>query len=179
MFERNAIDNGNDLISVAAEIGLDTGEAMTGRFLLSRARDLHATLNGPDLFILFEPYGEDRRYLAKASLRDIRVIDVGRAPRLTAKAHDQDNFDPHHILGLGRSAGVNDIRKAWHHLSLRYHPDRYANAELPDEVIGYLQTMARRVNAAYEALEATAEKRRREKLRAEHAAPIYESRSRA
>ncbi|MEO1720284.1 MAG: DnaJ domain-containing protein, partial [Pseudomonadota bacterium] len=133
MFERNAVDNGNDLVAIAAEIGLETGETVSGRFLLSRARDLHATLNGPDTFVLFERYGRAREYVAKSALRAVRVLDVGRAPRLTAKVQDQDQFDPHQVLGLGRNASVDDVRKAWHKLSLQYHPDRYANAELPGE----------------------------------------------
>jgi hypothetical protein len=34
-----------------------------------------------------------------------------------------------------------------------YHPDRYATAELPQEVSDYLAAMARRINAAHAALE--------------------------
>ncbi|MAI46621.1 MAG: hypothetical protein CMB79_12295 [Filomicrobium sp.] len=39
--------------------------------------------------------------------------------------------------------------------SKKYHPDRYAQADLPDEVRDYLQTMARRVNTAYETLQSS------------------------
>ncbi|MEL6290814.1 MAG: DnaJ domain-containing protein [Pseudomonadota bacterium] len=179
MFERNTIDNGNDLTAIAAEVTTDTEEVWAGRFILSRGRDLHATLNGPDLFILFERYGGKREYLAKSSIKAIRALETGAIPRLHTAVRDDDNFDPHQILGLRASATLSDVRSAWHSLSMAYHPDRYANAELPTEVTRYLEAMARRINAAYEALEATADKRRREKLRAQHAAPIYESRPRS
>ena len=38
-------------------------------------------------------------------------------------------------------------------LAKAYHPDRYATAELPEEVRDYLAAMARRINAAHAALE--------------------------
>jgi curved DNA-binding protein CbpA len=65
------------------------------------------------------------------------------------------------------------VRARFHLLAKAYHPDRYAAAELPAEVTTYLEAMARRVNAAYAALEtAYAQKRRYAKLKQE---PIYTS----
>ena len=38
-----------------------------------------------------------------------------------------------------------------------YHPDRFADANLPPEVLDYLNAMARRINGVYEELTDTRE----------------------
>ena len=54
-----------------------------------------------------------------------------------------------------------------------YHPDRYANAELPEEVKRYLEDMARRVNAAFSALEEPHQQGRQNTV--QRLAPVYSS----
>ena len=79
---------------------------------------------------------------------------------LGQRLRDLDGFDPWQILGVERGTSWGDTRAAYHRLAKAYHPDRYATAELPDEVISYLSGMARRVNAAYSALEASQAQKR-------------------
>jgi curved DNA-binding protein CbpA len=64
------------------------------------------------------------------------------------------SFDPHGVLGLKPGATHEEAREAYVRLAKTYHPDRYAAIELPREVRDYLAVMARRVNAAHQALEA-------------------------
>jgi DnaJ-domain-containing protein 1 len=45
------------------------------------------------------------------------------------------------------------VRQAYLSLAKAHHPDRFVNVELPIEVVNYLSVMARRINAAYRALE--------------------------
>jgi DnaJ-domain-containing protein 1 len=104
-------------------------------------------------------------------VRNVRLISVARGPSLAARAHDMDGFDPHTILGVPASAAFEEVKSAWHRLSKRYHPDRFANVELPEEVAEYLAVMARRVNAAYSALETAHLSRKR--VAEARAAPIY------
>jgi curved DNA-binding protein CbpA len=88
-----------------------------------------------------------------------------------------NDFDPFAILGVTADSSHDEVKSAWHRLSKTYHPDRYAAAELPAEVLDYLSAMARRINSAYAALEApVAAERRAASLRA---TPIYTSRPRA
>ena len=93
------------------------------------------------------------------------------------RVRDLDGFDPQSILGVPSNASFDDIRAAWHRLAKIYHPDRYSNAELPGEVREYLASMARRVNAAYAALEAPQLAVKRSS--AARAAPIYTSSTRS
>ena len=175
MFERNKIDN-LEANGVAVEITTDTGEIMTGRLLISVGRNLADVLNSPGAFVEFEPWGGERVLFAKASLRTIKITQAPRPESLKARLASWDGFDPHGILGVNSSASLEDIKSAWHRLSMTYHPDRYAMAELPSEVTDYLSAMARRINAAYAALEAPLRATRR--ATAMRAEPIFTSRPR-
>ena len=63
----------------------------------------------------------------------------------------------------------DEIRQAYFALAKSYHPDRYATAELPTEVIEYLFAMARRINAAHAALNVE------QKKQAARAEPVFTS----
>ena len=153
MFERNKIDN-VEHSGVPVEITTDTGDVLKGRILIAMGRNIFEVLNSPGGFLEFEAYGGDRTYFAKGALRNVKLTHVPKVPNLKTRLNDLDSFDPHSILGLPSSASFDDVKAAWHRLSKTYHPDRYATAELPEEVADYLSSMARRVNAAYAALEA-------------------------
>ncbi len=171
MFERNKIDTTDHAIPV--EILSEDGVVQKGRLLVAMGRNIYEVLNSPGAFLDFEPYGGERMFVAKSTLRNVTLLNVPRAPNLAARVRDLDGFDPHSILGVPSSATFDDVKAAWHKLSKAYHPDRYANAELPAEVNEYLSVMARRVNAAYATLETqmTAQKR----VAVTRATPIYTS----
>ena len=82
-------------------------------------------------------------------------------------------FDPYLILQIRPGASWEQIKAAYHAQAKTYHPDRYANAELPTEVKEYLAVMARRINAAYAALEPVSSPRT-----AARAEPVYTSSAR-
>ena len=86
---------------------------------------------------------------------------------------DADGFDPNAILGLPLGARFEDVRAAYLAKAKTYHPDRYANAELPEEVKRYLEDMARRVNAAFSALEEPHQQSRQNAVH--RLAPVYSS----
>jgi hypothetical protein len=153
MFERNRIDNPPEPGAVPVELTLADGTVAKGKLLVPAGKALADLLNGAGGFVEFEPYGGERRFVAKSQLASVRPVGVPRVPNLAARAREADSFDPHGVLGVPRGAAWEDIRQAYHSLAKAYHPDRYASAELPAEVIEYLYAMARRVNAAYAALE--------------------------
>ena len=68
------------------------------------------------------------------------------------------------------------MRGAYLRKAKAYHPDRYANADLPDEVRSYLEGMVRRVNAAFAALESPHPENRQKVV--QKITPIYSSPSR-
>lgn len=173
MFERNRIDTPTDQSTLTVEVTLDDGRLAVGKFLLPAGRGLLDTLNAQGGFIEFQSFEGERSLLAKSSIRGVKQMMVARAEKLDGRIKDGDGFDPYAILGIASGAAWDDVRHAYLALSKTYHPDRYASAELPAEVRSYLSTMARRVNAAYQALERA--RAARPRTTAQRAEPVYTS----
>jgi len=156
MFDRRKTDKSD---GAAAEITLEGGRELKGRFILTPGRTLTELLNGSAIFIEFEPFGGERILIAKSAVQAIKPMDVPGLPSLPAGTKDTDAFDPYAILRIDRDAGAEEVRQAYLDLAKTYHPDRYATVELPPEVRAYLAAVARRINAAYEAVQDALKKR--------------------
>ncbi len=152
MFERNRSEP-QMLGAIGVEITLDDGPAVAGKLMLPASRTVFDMLNGPALFLEFEPYEGERRFIAKSTLRSVKLVAGAKPLDLAQKARDLDGFDPYAILGLKPGQEWDRVRTAYLALAKTYHPDRFANVDLPVEVLGYLSGMLRRVNSAYAALE--------------------------
>ena len=173
MFERNKIDNSLQQAAVPAEVTLDDGRLVKGKFLIATSRSIFEVLNGEGHFLEFETYDGERTLIARSMLKSIKIIPVPSGSNLKSRVRDSDNFDPHMILGVPTDAPWDEIRSAYLKLSKTYHPDRYATVELPYEVRDYLSAMSRRVNAAYAALEVPMQAAKRAVI--EKAKPVYTS----
>jgi len=177
MFERNRIDNAPEPSAVPVEITFTDDTLAKGKLLMPQGKSVADALNGSGGFIEFEPYGGERRFLAKAEIASLRPVGVPKGGNLKQRLRALDDFDPHQILGVDPVADWEAVRQAYYQLSKVYHPDRYATAELPEEVLEYLSAMVRRVNAAYAALEMPRQalKQADEK----RSTPVYSSQPRA
>jgi hypothetical protein len=153
MFERNKIDN-SEQGTIVVSITFTDGSTQVGKVLLPIGRSLGDLINNGQLFIEFEPYGEERAFVAKSRIVLIKAVSPGKPVNLQNKLRELDGFNPHDILGVAPETPWDQIKPAYFRLAKTYHPDRYATAELPEEVTTYLQAMARRVNVAYTTLEA-------------------------
>jgi hypothetical protein len=153
MFDRNKIDNVPGLGGIPVEVALLDSTIARGKLLVPMGKGVADILNGAGAFIEFEPYGGERSFLAKAQLASVKPVSVPKAPNLGARLSDPGGFDPYAVLGLTAGASREELRQAYFRLAKAYHPDRYATAELPEEVRDYLAAMARRINAAHAALE--------------------------
>ncbi len=173
MFERNRVDNPSKARekAVHVELAMDDGRVLKGKFFLPSTRQIYDELNSQGGFLDFQPYDGDREMISKASLRSVRLTDIPKGKGLAARTI-QDDFDPYAILNISRGANFEEVRNAYHELSKLYHPDRYANTNLPGEISSYIDTMSRRVNAAFSALEKP-QQVKRELTRAK-TEPIYQ-----
>jgi hypothetical protein len=169
MFERSRVDNAPDQTAMPVEATFADGSVVRGKLLVAATRSIGDVLNGGGAFLEFEPYGGERQYIAKAQIASIKMLGVPKLPNLNARLKDYDGFDPYAVLGIKPGATREDIRQAYFALAKAYHPDRYATAELPTEVIEYLFAMARRVNAAHAALSTE------QKKQAARAEPVFTS----
>jgi hypothetical protein len=177
MFERNRIDNTVQVSTVPAEVTLNGGEVIKGRFVINSARSIYEILNGETHFLDFETYTGERSLIARATINAVKLASVPAAFSLKNRIKDNEAFEPHAILGVETDASWDAVRAAYVKLSKTYHPDRFTGLELPPEVREYLSIMARRINAAYAALEAPVLAARRASIN--KAQPIYTSASKA
>lgn len=69
----------------------------------------------------------------------------GGVPRPTA-----DGPDPYEVLGVQRSAGLEDIRAAWKRLMRENHPDSLAARGVPEAFIARANEKVARINAAWD-----------------------------
>lgn len=177
MFERNKVDTAvHQQSTVAAEVELDDGVVLKGKFIISASRGFFDVLNSPSQFLEFEPYGEDRLIVSKTSIRALKLVSVPTAPNLQNRVREVDIFDPYVVLGIAKGAPWDAVREAYVRLAKIYHPDRYESVDLPVEVRDYLQAMSRRINAAHAALERS---NQNEKARVStRVEPIYTSQPR-
>jgi len=153
MFDRNRTDHVPAPAGIPVEVALADGTTTTGRMLVAVGKNLVDVLNGAGGFVEFEPYCGERGFLAKTNLVSVKPIGTAKVPNLNARLSDPGGFDPHRVLGVTASTSREEVRQAYFLLAKAYHPDRYATAELPEEVRDYLAAMARRINAAHAALE--------------------------
>lgn len=173
MFERNKVDNAHDRKATAATIELDDGRRISGRFLIAQSKSLIEILNGPTQFIEFEPFDGEIEVISKAAIRSLKTIATPGGRNPAAMIRNPDSFNPFDILGVEKGASREELRSAYRKKSMNYHPDRFAQTELPREVMTYLEVMARRINAAYEVLDT--ETAKAEAFAAQRTAPIYQS----
>jgi hypothetical protein len=161
MFERNKIDNAAQQMTVPAELTLDGGEVLKGRFVIAAARNIFDVLNGDAHFLEFETYQGERSLIARTTIKSVKLVSVSSANHLKGRMRETEAFDPYQVLGVTSDAAFDDIRAAYLRLSKIYHPDRFHGIDLPAEVRDYLSAMVRRINAAYGALEAPVQAARR------------------
>lgn len=152
MFDRSKSVNPQDMTALPVEAVYVDGTIARGKLMVPAGKGMSDVLNGPGAFIEFEPYGEERSYISKTHVASIKLMGVPKLPNLNARVRDLDGFDPFATLGIQPGATREEIQHAYIAQAKAYHPDRYATAELPTEVIEYLFAMARRINAANAAL---------------------------
>ena len=73
----------------------------------------------------------------------------GAGPRPPRQA-GQMRVDPYTVLGIERSAGEREIKRAYRKLMSQHHPDKLG--DVPDELKRRAEDRAREINAAYESI---------------------------
>ncbi len=154
MFDRSRTDNVERSV-VAVRVVLADDRDLSGKIHVGGGRNLFDMLNGPAQFIDFETLEGERSYLAKGALRSIQIMAAPKAVALPQVPQCNDALDPYAVLGLPAGTEWETVRERYLTLAKAYHPDRFANVELPQEVADYMSATTRRVNAAFAMLDAS------------------------
>jgi hypothetical protein len=156
MFDRGNRAQGP--IRQSVKITLSDGRRLNGNVVVPPGRTLSEVLNTASSFIEFEPAGAPRTFIAKSDVRSVLPLNVAPTPSLPPLLWEDVN--PFAVLGVTAEADKEKVHRAYINLEKIYHPDKYATADLPVEVREYLSSMARRINIAYDAVEAARQKSR-------------------
>ncbi len=156
MFDRSK--GGDGPLCVA--IRLTDSQELKGKLIVPPGRPLSEVLNGATSFVEFEPFGEPRIFIAKSTLGSVSQINIAQAPSLASQLREEAFADPFAVLGLTTGAEKDEVHRAYIELARLYHADRFETVGLPPEVNDYLSAMARRINAAYEAVKVQQEKKK-------------------
>jgi hypothetical protein len=139
---------------IAVDVQLHDGTALKGNVLIPRDKQLRDLLLSPDAFIEFDCFRLGATLLSKSAIRLIRLNSLPAADQLLKRQNAIDAADPFSILRVPRNADKDTVRKAYLELARTYHPDRFANQDLPPEMSEYVNAMARRVNTAFAEVQA-------------------------
>jgi DnaJ like chaperone protein len=83
--------------------------------------------------------------LAKIS----HMLGISPADYSALRARALGRVKPHEVLGVAKSARSTELKRRYHELMRRYHPDRYSGETLSSEVELMLQLKISEINDAY------------------------------
>lgn len=151
MFERNrtASSSGPDQ-RVPVSLAMVDGEVLRGNLRMPVSGRLADAMNNADQYLDLELPDGSMAFLAKHSVRRVTPVEVPRNDQLSRRTAELSVFDPYTVLGLARGAAPEEVKAAYHGLVRSYHPDRFASANLPREMLDYAHAMLTRINAAYQ-----------------------------
>lgn len=135
---------------------LASGKTMMVSLKLPMSGKLADVLNNAERYLdVLGPEGE-QFFLSKDMVHRVAAADPPKASlNLNRRSSDQSGFNPWAVLGVTREASADDIRAAWLALVKIYHPDRFANLEMPQEMKDYAASMLARINVAHDQLAAS------------------------
>lgn len=123
------------------------GTAMRGFIIAGITGQLEQTLNKDVPFVEFISHDGRRAFIAKSQLAAVEPVEPLRKPSLGMRK--QGTATCFEVLELEPTCTYDEARDAYHRLVKLYHPDLYANATLPKEVIRYATDMFSQISSAW------------------------------
>ncbi len=153
MFEKNRASNTTSAaISIPSRLTLSSGGQLEGNVLTHGTGRLQEVLNSSSGFVEFQAHDGSTRFFNKSAIMSLDPVTIPAADQLARRNPNASAFDPYQVLGVGSQTPIAEIRTAYHELARTYHPDHYQTLNLPNEVMQYLQSMAQRINLAWETI---------------------------
>lgn len=118
---------------------------------LSISGKITETLNNADVYLDVISGTGEAYFVLKSNVSRVEIADPPHAKlNQQRRVTDKAQFNPWAVLGVENSASKDTVRAAYVHLVKTYHPDKFANYELPPEMNDYAAAMLARINLAYE-----------------------------
>lgn len=151
---------------VPVEVVLTDGERLKGTLLVPKERSIRDILNGQEPFMEFDCVDSGATVLSKASIRSLRQFALPKAGQLAEHVKYLDSVGAFRALGLSETATAGQLHDAYRRLAPLYNPDDYRRGSVPDEIVDYVASMARRHYLAFTEIKAAIEKREEAELAA-------------
>ena len=150
MFSYSSNDQAQRALAI---LHLTDGRKLPVSIKLNLSGKLTETLNNQDHYVDVIAGAGQQLFINKRNIERVEISDPPQAKlNQRRRAADKAVFDPHAVLGVASGAGKEDVRAAWLNLVKAYHPDRFANLDMPQEMKDYAAAMQVRINMAYEQL---------------------------
>ncbi|MGI9483503.1 MAG: J domain-containing protein [Hyphomicrobiales bacterium] len=157
MFNRGSGQSYGDRHEFSVRLKTDDGEEHFVKLFSASHHSVLGILNGADMFIEIEDAQGVVRIISKDTIKSIEPVFAPRTDQLKRRLKQTGSFDPYVILGVPQGADIEAIRAAYRDLATQYHPDRFASMDLPKEMSKYVDSMARRINMAWQELSKNAD----------------------
>ena len=136
-----------------ATLFLADGKKLVVSIKLPLSGKLVEAFNNPDAFVDIITGDGQQQILNKSFINRAEPLDPPKAAlNQQRRSSDKASFNPYAVLGVEKSASVDDVRAAYITLVKSYHPDRFASLDLPQEMKDYAAAMQARINMAYQQL---------------------------
>ncbi len=152
MFNSQSIAEKTEKTFIPVILTLVDGESLKGAIAVPHKARLGDLLNSSDKYILFKTNTGEPIYLAQTSIAAVQSNEKPSANQLDRSLRQFEQINPYSILKVEPGVDKATLRTSYHQLVKYYHPDQYANVQLPKEVSAYLECVIQRLNAAYQEL---------------------------
>jgi hypothetical protein len=127
--------------TIEVQVELDDGTRLLGSFFIIQMQRISDLLNDVREFLPFQTPEGLIVHLKKATITKVTQLDQVIEAGATT--------DPYEILGVSRRTGDEDLRRAYHELCARHHPDKLISLGLAAEYIDLANSRIVRVIDAY------------------------------
>lgn len=132
---------------------LRDGSKLMASVRLTMTGKLNDVLNNADRFLDVLSGDGDQFFLSKEQVLKAAIANPPKAElNLNRRSADGKHFNAWAVLGISNGASAEEIKAAYRSMVKMYHPDRFANLDLPPEVKEYASAMLARINIAHDQL---------------------------
>jgi hypothetical protein len=128
-------------VKLEVEVALDDGAQLLGFLFVKQMQRLSDLLNDARDFLPLQTPDGLIVHLKKAT--------IARVTQLDQAVETGEATDPYEILGISPRTGDEELRRAYHELCARHHPDKLASLGLAAEYIDLANSRIIRVIDAY------------------------------